>query len=822
MNKMIPHKPVSSAFELRRLSVALFMFCCLGLVAACNKDPNKEKVAFVQKGQQYLKEKKPLEARIEFRNALLLDKRYADAWYGLGEADLLINNLREAFDGFAAAEELDPNNLDARVKLANLYLQYIRPIEQSIKQAEDRAKAVLSKDPNHIEGHILMASVRTSQKRWDEARAELDKAVALDPKRSESYLSLARYFDQRGKESTDQAAARQFFDEAEKTYRQAIGNDPKSVLSRLALSDFYYTNSRKSEAEQELRRAFEIDPNDKLLLAALQRFYENQQNFGEAEKYAERLAGVETDRNNGRMQLIDLHARAGKVDQAIQEYEQLIKDSPKFMRSYSRLAELLLGRGDIAGATQRVSEALTISRQDTDALLVRGRIHLLNGRFGDAERDLAQVLKNEPSMPTALYFMAETHLQSGEPEKAGQYISELMRFYPQSPMGLMMQIRIYLNQNRPQEAIKRADEIINGVAYLRSNESALQASRLSPESLPDLESKAYTSRAVARLQMKDLGGAQADFERATTLDQKNAEPHTNLALVHLLKNDLARAQAEAEKALELGTRNPQAINTQAVSTAINVYVTKRDFATAHNRLDTLLAAQPDHAALLDQKAYVFLKQGDLPNYEKTLLHILEKKPDYLNAYFELSQFYLAQNQADRAIAQLQEVLKRRPDNQRQMAQAYLMTGLLEDGRGRYDEAAKMYELSLSYDKKTTGAAIAYNNLAWLMVERIRSGNQDKAADYARSAIAITPEASFYDTLGWIYYKKGLYTVAIEQFNKAIEKNPKSASYHYHLARALNSNNDSQKARDAYEMALRLGGDKFPEAKQAREELSQMK
>lgn len=819
---MMTHQDVSpvasSQPHLRRqiLTSLLVLACGLLTLSGCSKDPQKEKASFLAKGQQYLKDKKPLEARIEFRNALLIDKRFADAWYGLGEADLLINNLREAFDAFATAADIDENNLEARVKLGNLYLQYIRPVDTSIREAEKLAKEVLGKNQNHIEGHILLASVRTSQKKWDEAKAELDTAIALDPKRSESYLSLARYFDQRGKESG--ADGKRYFDEAETVFRKAIDNDPKSVISRLALSDFYYSNNRKPEAEQELRKAFDIDPNDKLLLAALQRFYENQQNFGEAEKYADRLASVNSDKNSGRAQVIDLHARAGKTDQAIQEYAQLIKDSPKFMRSYSRLAELLLARGDVAGATQRINDALAVSKQDTDALLVRGRIHLLNGRFGDAEKDLSQVLKNEPSMPAALYYMAETHLQNSEPDKAGQFINELLRFYPQSPMGLLMQIRIYLNQNKPQEAVKKADEIINGVAYLRTNESALQASQMNPESLPDLESKAYTSRAVARLQLKDLNGAQSDLDHAAQLGQQNPEPYTNLATLYLLKNDLAKAQAAADKALELGTKN-STINPQAIATAINVYIAKRDFATAHAKLDALMATQPENPFLADQKAYVFLKQNDTASYEKTLRQIIEKKPDYLNAYFELSQFYLSQNQADRAITELQEIIKRRPDNPRQMAQAHLLTGMLEDGRGRFDEAARAYEMSLSYDKKTVGAAIAFNNLAWLMVERLKGGNFDKASDYARSAIEITPEASFYDTLGWIYFRKQLYSVAIEQFNKAIERNPKNPGYHLHLARAYYSNKDLQKSRDAYEQALRLGADKLPEIKQAREEMA---
>ena len=47
--------------------------------------------------------------------------------------------------------------------------------QMAAKEAERLAKEVLQKDPNHIEGHILLASVRTSQKRWDEARAVIER-----------------------------------------------------------------------------------------------------------------------------------------------------------------------------------------------------------------------------------------------------------------------------------------------------------------------------------------------------------------------------------------------------------------------------------------------------------------------------------------------------------------------------------------------------------------------------------------------------------------------------------------------------------------------
>jgi len=52
-------------------------------------------------------------------------------------------------------------------------------------------------------------------------------------------------------------------------------------------------------------------------------------------------------------------------------------------------------------------------------------------------------------------------------------------------------------------------------------------------------------------------------------------------------------------------------------------------------------------------------------------------------------------------------------------------------------------------------------------------NLDKASDYAQRATTIAPEASFFDTLGYAYYKKGQHSIAVEQFDKAIERRPAS-------------------------------------------------
>jgi tetratricopeptide (TPR) repeat protein len=76
---------------------------------------------------------------------------------------------------------------------------------------------------------------------------------------------------------------------------------------------------------------------------------------------------------------------------------------------------------------------------------------------------------------------------------------------------------------------------------------------------------------------------------------------------------------------------------------------------------------------------------------------------------------------------------------------------------------------------------------------------------------------FIDTLGWIFYKKGLYAAAVEQLQKAVDLDDAlarkggafpSPTYPFHLGMALKEKGDKAGAKRHLETALRLG-EKIP-------------
>jgi Flp pilus assembly protein TadD len=78
-----------------------------------------------------------------------------------------------------------------------------------------------------------------------------------------------------------------------------------------------------------------------------------------------------------------------------------------------------------------------------------------------------------------------------------------------------------------------------------------------------------------------------------------------------------------------------------------------------------------------------------------------------------------------------------------------------------------------------------------------------------------------DTLGWIYYKKDLATLAVPPFERSVKLDPRNPTFQYHLGLAYMKAGDSSRARVAFQQALSLAPN-FSGAEEARQMLASMK
>jgi tetratricopeptide (TPR) repeat protein len=186
--------------------------------------------------------------------------------------------------------------------------------------------------------------------------------------------------------------------------------------------------------------------------------------------------------------------------------------------------------------------------------------------------------------------------------------------------------------------------------------------------------------------------------------------------------------------------------------------------------------------------------------ESMLRRTLELDAGFVPALNSLGALYIKMNRLDEAIAEFRRMSEKRPDD----PTPYMLIGMVEDRRKNYDASTEAYKHALTIN---TENAFAANNLAWNYAE-YGKGNLDEAVRLAQGVVQKFPdEPGYADTLGWVYYKKGLHAAAVEQLQKAVRqttaRRTDSATYRYHLGLALAAAGRKPEARQQLQQALNM-------------------
>lgn len=139
---------------------------------------------------------------------------------------------------------------------------------------------------------------------------------------------------------------------------------------------------------------------------------------------------------------------------------------------------------------------------------------------------------------------------------------------------------------------------------------------------------------------------------------------------------------------------------------------------------------------------------------------------------------------------------------------YFQYGLTLERAGRADEAGKMFEKAINLTPKEDieDAANTMNYLGFMWLDQEK--HLDKAGELIRKANELQPDnAAYIDSLGWWYFKKGDYSNALKELQRALglikALESEDAEIVEHIAQTYVMMNDLEKARESFERALAL-------------------
>ena len=736
-----------------RRFVALMLFAVVALTAAaCSGDPAEEKQRHFTRAEAYAAKGTLPEAIIEYRSAIQIDPYFGEARRRLAVAYEKSGDLPSAFQEYVRAADILTDDVEVQLAAGQYLL-----VAGRFEDARNKAQLALERDPKNASAYLLMGNAWAGLKNYDESVRILKQAVDTDPNRGMSHATLAVVEAVRGNQPA-----------ADEAFERALLVDPKAIAPRLALGNYRMASGQLAEAEKEFLAAVALDPKSPLPPRALTSVYYAMGQPQRAEPHLLALADVHGDTDAG-LALADLYAGTNRVADAATRLQALAAQGGRKTDATLRLAAIEYATGRKAEAFAHLDGLLKNEPNGVKALAMRGRLQLADNQVQQAIESLSAAVAADAKYAPGHYWLAQAQLRARRLSEARASLVTVLQLEPTYVPAQIEISRLHL----------AANEFDQSIAFAR------QAATAAPTNLE------------ARLSLPRALIAAGQVSAAAEALQPLSKALPNEPRINLVEGQLALGRRDPKAAAQ---RFQRALASQPASVGALDGLLISKVAAGDAGGASLLAAQtvarsPEDARLLVVSARAFALAKDFAKAESTLRTAIERDPQLLEAYSMLGQIYMRQNRADEALREFQRLAELQPNE----VGPRTIVGVLQHAAGKVGEARQSYEAALRVDPT---AVVAANNLAWMTMEE--GGNLDVALQLAQAATQRAPSSGVVrDTLGRIYYRKGLYSSAIAALEEAVKLEAKNADYRVQLAMAYAKSGDDARARSALRGALAL-------------------
>src|ERR1700726_744340 len=322
------------------------------------------------------------------------------------------NPLNDLLD--EAQRNIDANNFEAA----------IAPLQKFIAEKPDLAFA-----------HFQLGYAYTALTRSEDARAEYERAIALDPKMSEAYLNLGillldkqeyaaavtplgkavELLPAQSRPRSLLAVAQDRSGDKEgaaRSFEGVLHLEPNDLTANHYLGDLDLRRGKFAEAEARFRHALQIQPDAPELLQGLAQSLEAQNKPEASDAYRKYLA-VRPQDFGTREHLIHLLLYDQKYDAALAELDRADAGKPPSLNSLRMRADVQIAQNKMGDAIVTLQQAITLAPRDAQLIGGLGRIYLQKRDFAAAERELKAALQLAPNNLVYWKDLSSTYYLNG-------------------------------------------------------------------------------------------------------------------------------------------------------------------------------------------------------------------------------------------------------------------------------------------------------------------------------------------------------------------------------------------------------------------------
>ena len=745
---------------LRSITTAIL---AIGLIS-CLRTAEEKSANWVKSARNLMERKEYSSAIIELHNAIQANPRNADAFYVMGLALMESAGPETALWYFKTAADLNPKLAGAHLKLADLLSG--AGTAELLAQSEKHANAALALLPDDPEALHALAFAEWRQRKTALAVEHLQKALTRSPGHVKSATTLAII---EWSANHDAAAA-------EKILRNALKLSSESVEALISLGRFYTVSGRSSEAEFQFRRVLERDTDNESALLELSQLTEKSGRQLETEQILKKLSNLPN--THYRTVYAQFLFHDGRREAAINDLKRHLAKEPGAVEVRSRLVDFYLVMHRVDDAEKLLNDSLRRNPRDPNALERQAELQLHKKNFAEAAKLASEALRLRPQSAALHHILATALRWKGDHSESLQHLRRAVEFDP-----FLLKARVDLSEAlRTGKSLKEALDLLDHTPAKQQEELSY-----------------LTERVWVLIGLRRSAEAKPLIRKSLSSEQGFVQI-MQAGLVELQERNHATGRAFLEEALKKSPQDLEILNTLANSLAAE----KQPYA-AVERIRRQSAQFQQSASLQFLLGYWLERAGDQAGAYAAYVASLRIDPTFTRAAIAASRLDLTQGRPAEARTALNGVLEREPRN----IDALLAIGMLEEGLGHYETAIATYRKLLHI---APNHLVAKNNLAVRLSEN--SATLDEALMLAQQVKESVPDQyEVDDTIGWIYYKKGIYKTAVKYLQTAAARS-KSARIKYHLSIAYFGAGDWNLGQETLEVAQKLDP-KLPEAEWAK-------
>lgn len=379
---------------------------------------------------------------------------------------------------------------------------------------------LLEQNPDHLDAHQLLGSIRLKSGHSEEAERHLQRAATVRSGDAGVAILLARSQYANGKGAS-----------AMETLRSSIGANPGNTQLRMELMQLLLALKDPDSALKTLDEGLEINPKQTALLLVRGKLRAALDDDVNAESDFRQVIGLAPEASEGYLELGRLMLKQAKHDQAIVWFKQALPRGAGWETAFAGLLKAYLSRKDSRSA---LALAESEAAKRPNSALVHWYLGLVRYETKNTEKATASFLKAialAPEWSEPYRALSELYLKQGKLDKA---IAKMEALYAEHRSLAALMNLVLLQEKKGQK--EKADRLFDELA---------QRSGRSESVLSDIA----WLLAERRNGEKDLARAAAFAAEALAKQPDNAVFMDTAAWVDYRLGSYDRAWALIEKAL---------------------------------------------------------------------------------------------------------------------------------------------------------------------------------------------------------------------------------------------------------------------------------